>query len=285
VVNTPENLKIVEDRFIAPHRPFLALGGFDEMKPRFRGDILVGLDFPIGYAANRSIDLVAPLHEFGHFITIDEARCAKNGFGFRGGIPYVSCGEFYRLSTGPSSATSEGKAIAWEIIVLRDLFGVTPNYEASCSALSHTADFLNYKGNSDSERIAWAADKVRKWVSEFGTIDDFEVAWHERCSRLPEILALETMKIAAMERQSTAEETIEHEIDGNHWTFSLNTYGEGGAKQFLVGITCSEAEDQSESELFDSKEQAVWWIDRTVNLAVESANTLITATTAAKLGS
>ncbi|MCV9964413.1 hypothetical protein OIU34_21220 [Pararhizobium sp. BT-229] len=286
MVNTPENLKIVEDRFIAPYRPYLELAGFDEMKQRFHGDTLAGLTFPLGYAANRSIDLVAPLHEFGHFITMDEARCAKDGFGFRGGIPYVSCGEFYRHHTGPWSATSEGRAVAWEIIALRDLFGVEPNYEKSCSPLSHTVDFLRYGGNGREGRIAWVADKVRNWVSEFGTIKDFERVWHERCSRLPEILALETMKLAAMARRPMAEETIEHHIDGELWTFNLNTYGEGGTEQFLVDITCSEAEGQSESEIFDRKDQALRWIDRTVGLAMESANTpAATAPVVAELGS
>ncbi|MNV72543.1 hypothetical protein D3C71_1656410 [compost metagenome] len=94
------------------------------------------------------------------------------------------------------------------------------------------------------------------------------------------------MKLAAMARRPMAEETIEHGIDGELWTFNLNTYGEGGAEQYLVDITCSEAEGQSESEVFDRRDQALRWIGRIVDLAMESANIpAAAAPAAAKLGS
>lgn len=272
MIHTPENLKIIEDRFIAPYRHHLAISGYDEMKQRFDGETLSGLTFPMGYAANRNVNLTATLHEFGHFITLNEARCVRSGFGFRGGTPYVSCGEFYRLPTGPWSATTEGKAIAWEIIVLRDLFGVEPDYYQSCRALSHGTDFLKYEGGNERERIAWVAEKVKNWVSEFGGLADFESVWHARCERLPELFARETQKLAALNKPATSEEVYEHEIDGDTWTFTLYTHGEGASEQFVVDIVCSDAEGQSENEQFDRKEQALGWIDRTVELALESSN-------------
>ncbi|MCZ7862776.1 hypothetical protein O9X98_15480 [Agrobacterium salinitolerans] len=273
MVHTPENLKIIEDRFIAPYRDHLALSGYDEMRQRSDGDTLIGLSFPMGYAADLKANVTAPLHEMGHFITLDDARCVRSGFGFRGGTPYVSCGEFWRLPTGPWSATAEGKAIAWEIIVLRDLFGMEPNYYDSCRALSHSTDFLKYEGGNDRERITWVAEKVRNWVAEFGSLADFESAWHARCERLPELLARETARIAATSRPPTSEDVYEHDIDGDIWTFTVYTHGEGMDEQFVVDIACTAAEGRSEYEQFDRKDQALGWIDRTVELALESSNT------------
>jgi hypothetical protein len=273
VIHTPENLKIIEDRFIAPYSRYLSISGYDEMRQRLEGDVLCGLTFPKGYAANREVNLTAALHEFGHFITIDEARCAKNGFGFRGGTPYVSLGEFYRLPTGPWSAITEGKAIAWEIIVQRDLFGVEPDYFASCKALCHSTDFIAYHGNNDRERITWVAEKVRSWVNDFGTLADFEKAWHSRCARLPEILANEISKLAALACDPIAEETFEHQIDENIWTSTLYTHGTGPSLQFVVDIACNDVEGCSEFEQFDRKDKALGWIERTIHLALESSDT------------
>lgn len=270
MVHTYENLKIIDERFIAPYREHLRLSGYDEMKQVFHGDRLCGLTFPTGYLADRKPSLVAPLHEFGHFITSNEYRCVRNGFGLRGGTPYISLGEFYRLPTGPWSATTEGKSIAWEIIVLRDLFDVNPDYIQSCAALEHTVDFIRYEGGNDRDKIAWVAEKVKNWVAEFGTLADFERQWHTRCQMLPELLALETTRQNALSEDPVAAETFEYDIGGGLWTIELKSYGHGKAEQHLVDIECTDAEGQVETEVFDTRRQALGWIERTVALAYES---------------
>ena len=271
ILKSEDSLRLVRSRFFAPYEPLVSISGYDEIQLEWNeDDTLRGITFPKSFQANRKVNVQATLHEMGHFITVPEDRCARYGFGFGGGTPYVSMGEFYRLPTGPWSATSEGQAIAWEIIAARDLFGISPDYMTSCSALRHSFDFDLYPGKRDSDRIAWVAGMVEEWVAEFGTVDDFEALWRQRCDRLPTIFANEDLRQRLLSGEAAERELVNIDIGGDEWSFELATYNQGPIRHHTASVTCSAAEGQEEVEFFAEAEAGRKWIDRVIRLAEQS---------------
>jgi hypothetical protein len=265
---SPEALAMIRRRFADPFSPTISIGGYDEMRVEHaNGGMASRLVFPASFAGSRKIDVAATLHEMGHFLTVPESRCVREGFGFGGGVPQPGLDGFERVPTRPHSAFSEGKAIAWEIITMRDLFGHEPDLAASCSALRHTFDFACYPGVDEDERLEWAAGVIDGYVREFGTVGEFEALWRQRCARLPELFAREDAIRRIVCAEPKVLETISEVVGEDEWSFRIHAYHGEGLSQYEAVVACSAAEGYEDTELFDTEQACRGWIERTIAYA------------------
>lgn len=262
-------IKVINEEFIAPYQKYLRASGSDGVRQHWKDGKLEAFAFPTKYAASRGkLDVSATQHEMGHFVTVPEARCIRNGFGFGGGVPILGLGNPYdprnRMMLGNASATVEAKAMAWEVILTRDLHGITLDYDDIAYSLVYTQDFLNYEGTNEKERLRWAAEKIIRYVNEFGTVDDFRSLWHARCKKLPDLFRREEIRLNLYEESPVFREEVPHVYEGWHAIIEERT--KENVSLFTVALKKDAPEDWEESEGvyedFDTYDQAYRWIAR-----------------------
>lgn len=261
--------KMIEDEFINPYSQYLRLNGSDGVRQHWKNEKLEFFAFPTKYAASQGKrDVSASQHEMGHFITVPEERCIRPAFGFGGGVPILSHFDPYdsrnRMMLGNASATVEAKAMAWEVILTRDLHGIELDYDDIASSLIYTEDFLNYKGSNDKEKLRWAAEKIIHYVNEFGTADDFRKRWRERCEKLPELFRREEVRANLYDEEPVSCVEVPHVNDG--WHAIIEERRKDDVKLFSVSLKRDDPEDWEKLEGifedFDSYDQAHRWIMR-----------------------
>lgn len=261
--------KVIEDEFIAPYRKYLRLSGSDGVRQHWQDGKLEFFAFPTKYAGSQGKrDVSASQHEMGHFVTVPEERCIRRAFGFGGGVPILSHLDPYdprnRMMLGNVSATVEAKAMAWEVILTRDLHGIDLDSSDIASSLIYTEDFLNYKGSNEKERLRWAAEKIIKYVDEFGTVDDFRKLWHARCKKLPELFRREEIRSNLYDEQPVSREAIPHVNEGWHAIIEERTKED--VHIFSVALKRDDPEEWEKLEGifqdFDTYEQAHRWVMR-----------------------
>lgn len=261
--------KVIDDEFIAPYSKYLRLKGADGVNQHWRDDKLEYFSFPTKYSASQGKrDVSASQHEMGHFITVPEERCIRRGFGFGGGVPILSHSDPYdrrnRMMLGNVSAAVEAKAMAWEVIMTRDLHGIELDYNDIASSLIYTDDFINYKGSTNKEKLHWAAEKIINYVDEFGSIDNFRKLWHKRCEKLPELFRREEIRCNIYDEKPVSREEIPHVNDG--WHAIIEERSKEDVQMFSVAIKRDDPEDWEKLEGifedFDTYDQAHRWVMR-----------------------
>lgn len=265
IVTSESAFNTFVSRFIDPWRPLLLIDSTDGIRRVWDKETLVGLSFPRGYSAwSGQNDISATQHEAGHFITVPEHRAVCPRFGFHGGIPLLG----FKAPPVPSKANSfdvEAKAMAWEVILMRDIHGFELDPLQIASSLKYTNDFWLYDGKTDDEKIQLAASKIKEYVSKFEGIDQFEQLWTERCSKLPDLLRRETIRsnIAAI---TSPIETILMENVVDDWIAEIRTYQVEDITQAEVTFILPRRLDLgSYHDLFDTKDQAIRFVERVRN--------------------
>lgn len=240
------------------------LDGFSQ---EWDGDCLVGLQFPKGFGADRGqVDVSATQHEMGHFITIREANSVRKEFGFNRGIPLLMDDYFDPMDcihTKAASAEVEAKAMAWEVILSRDLHGLDLDCSDICKSLSLTEDFRTYEGETDQQKLQWVADKIIRYVDEFGTADDFRRLWHARCEKLPELLRRETAFVALLQHEAVEVTSTGAVKEGWVSFIERRTDEAENIDHFTVVIQREQQDEWSEAvyRSFDTFRQAERWIE------------------------
>lgn len=255
--------KRVYDRFIAPYEPLLGVSGYDGISQKFDKSTnnLIGLHFPGGY--NGGVfgpDVSATHHEMGHFITVSENRAVRRNFGFGGGLPLLGMDAFDRIATKPTSGYVEAKAMAWEIVLMRDLHGCDVEPMDIAKSLTFASDFMCYPGSEEKSRIAWAAELIEKHVGEFGTVDDFERLWVERCEKLPELFRLEDVRQGLYKLEPVKSEVLP-EIN-SEWSALMETRSDQGVTEITVSLSSAHDPDGAYSvyQDFSSEQAALKWV-------------------------
>lgn len=263
-----EAFNAIRDEFIEPYSRYLRILGQGGVKQGWNGGTISYFAFPSSYNSSSKRDVSAVQHEMGHFITVPEVRCIRTGFGFGGGIPVLSHSNPYgpdnRMMLGNMSATTEAKAMAWEVILSRDIHGIELDHVDIARSLTFTDDYLNYEGKTDKEKIQWAADKITRFVGEFGTADDFRRHWHERCAKLPELFRREQIRATLYEENPVTREEIPHVNEG--WHAIIEERVKEDVNMFSVSLKRDDPEDWEEHEGiyedFDTYDQAHRWVIR-----------------------
>lgn len=263
-----EAFNAIRDEFIEPYNRYLRILGQGGVKQGWNGGTISYFAFPSSYNSISKRDVSAVQHEMGHFITVPEVRCIRTGFGFGGGIPVLSHSNPYgpdnRMMLGNMSATTEAKAMAWEVILSRDIHGIELDHVDIARSLTFTDDYLNYEGKTDKEKIQWAADKITRFVNEFGTADDFRKLWHERCAKLPELFRREQVRSSIHEHEPVSVSDLVEIND--EWHGFVEHRSREGVDLFSVTIKKKEPEDWEELEGiyedFDTSIQANRWLSR-----------------------
>lgn len=230
-------LDIIRERYFLPVAPLLDLDGSDGVTRVFdpKTDVLQQLLFPVRYSSTPSADASITLHEMGHFVSLNPNRIVREGFGLGGGLPDLSFHPWERISYKPYSAKTEAMAIAWEIIVARDLFDEQLDPRAAVEALAFSNDFLFYEGKTDAEKFDWVADIVRENISLYGTIDDFDRLWFERCARLPQLFRDEDIR-RTLSLTSPLSTEILPDINED-WNVQLFHFKQDHVEEFHVELT------------------------------------------------
>lgn len=260
---SPKAFELFTRRFIHPWSPLLALSGYDGIGQMWQNDSLTSITFPLGFTAtmNRTNDISAAQHEAGHFISVPEHRTVRPSFGFHGGIPSLGFYGLAPLPTKPNSADVEARAMAWEVILMRDLHGIEVDPATITSSLTFASDFWLYEGATNSEKLAWATGKVSRYVTLFGTIDDFERLWVERCEKLPELMRRETIRSTIFDTQPVETITVESIVD--NWAGQIHIYTVDDVQQAAVTIFNPSRPDLPPyDDSFDTKHEAIKFLER-----------------------
>lgn len=251
--------------FFDPWSEWLELDGIDGVSQIWRDDTLVKFRFPNGFGTMDRLDVSAAQHEMGHFVCVPEAKCIREGFGFGRGIP-TFVGNPYdpenRIQVKAVSANAEAKAMAWEVIISRDLHNLDLNYSDIARSLQLTDDFLRYEGTNTRERLDWVTGKIIRYVEEFGTLDNFRALWRDRCSRLPELFRRESVKVALRSAAPVWTTHVRHVVEG--WHGIIEQRSSGDIETFTVILRRDDPEDWEFGEgiidEFDTLAQAERWI-------------------------
>lgn len=269
VCRTERAFELLKTRYFDPFADVVGLRGNDEIGQRFADvggeKVLDGLEFPTKFEATRSgTDVQATQHEMGHFVSISERRCVMAGFGFGGGVPDLNFQPWKRMHTGPVSGIVEAKAIAWELILLRDLHGLEPPTRVLVDSLRYASDFYLYPGGNDEGRYDWVADKVDGFARDFEDVARFDRLWHERCSKLPELLAVERIRANLHTVPPIYVEKHEAFIEG--WDATIEQRVLDGIEE--VSVTLDDGEDAT-YETFATIEAAQNWVAEVRSCYVE----------------
>jgi hypothetical protein len=260
VSRSAEAFDLVKKKYFDPFADRLGLRGSDEISQRcIEGglEVLVGIDFPVGYAARCSItDVQATQHEMGHFVTVSERRCVMPAFGFGGGVPELGFQPWQRIHTRPASGVVEAKAIAWEAIMFRDLHGIDPPSRVMVDSLRYASDFHLYPGGGDEAKLEHVAALVDRFIARFEDISHFDIQWNERCGRLPELMARETIRRNLHALPPVYVERHEGITEG--WDVTIECRSSHGVEETLVIV--DDGEDAT-SEAFPTLAAARAWME------------------------
>lgn len=272
IVKSDSAFQLFKNRFIDPWYPMITAslkgnGIIIDIDTDINDNIIVkSINFPSGFptidfANPEKNNVSATQHEAGHFICVPENRCVRSQFGFHGGVPTLGIGGSPE-PTKPNSAEIEAQAMAWEIILMRDLhkFNVDPYVVAS--SLQYANDFWLYNGNNNHEKIHWVVDIINKYVNEFGSIDEFERKWINRCEKLPELFKRESIRLNLNKKTPIETFNIDN-IAYEEWSAKVSVYKEDDITQTTVDFFIPNDEDQfSEGFEFDTKNEALKFIER-----------------------
>jgi hypothetical protein len=265
VTRSPEAYERLYARFFKPYETFLKVDGYNGVSQVWDKSEaqLLSFCFPIGFQATTThFDIAATQHEMGHFVTVAENRAVRVAFGFGGGMPELGWNPMLRMPINPASANVEAKAIAWEIILLRDMHGIDADVTMMASSLVHARDFDLYHGRTKDEKIAWAAEKVQGFIAEFGTVDEFDVLWRGRCQKLPELFERESVRANLYKSEPVATKRVDGINDD--WIAVVKSYENGDVGETTV--TLRQVDDEEEEfathETFESETAALRWIER-----------------------
>lgn len=258
-----EQLNLVRTRFFDRHAPHIILD--PTLADGLQITNFCRIDIPARFLAEaREIDLSLAFHEMGHLVTLPERRIVRPGFGFANGVPILIGGEWHRMPLGASSAKVEAMAMAWEHILLRDVLGITVEMREICSSLQHASDFQNYKGDTTAEKIDWVTAMAEAYATDYGTSENFEAAWHERCERLPTLFAQEDERFTLLERAPNQIDRWTFPEDSrNDWIFELSSYEGPSVSAFCVSVSSDQAFEPL-VETFDSQAEAYRWIRHSI---------------------
>lgn len=260
VMRSGEAYELLHDRYIRPFKDVVSLGGRDGVSQVFvqgDGERLAGIRFPDRYEVSRDgFDLSVTQHEMGHFVSVSERRCVMPGFGFGGGVPDLNFGAWKRTPVRPASGVVEAKAMAWEIVMYRDLHGFRPSTLSIVQAISHAGDFFLYPGDDDRNRYGWIAERVDEFVSEFGDISSFDTLWETRCRNLPRLLERETIRANLHLREPDHVERMDGFVDG--WDAIVEHRIDRGVEE--VSVMLDDGHDAT-FETFPNMESAKRWLE------------------------
>lgn len=210
---SPEARDIVA-AFLSPYE-HLALGDErDALKVDWEGRKII---FPCAYAVmNEPLNLGAALHEIGHFLDLPTRR-STHGLKFGSGVPLLAShcldfGEPY-----PYSAYTEGRALGWQVLLEKELFGAEPDFTDSARALQFASDFTFYEGGTDDEKIAWAASLVADFYHGLDGIDAAKALLARKNLEVPREM---DRQIAIRESVSSDWKPVSCETFGD-WTIEL----------------------------------------------------------------
>lgn len=257
---TLEGRRLVEERYFTS--PFLKLEGADGITQEWDGDDLVALRFPDRFLASRSrLDLQLTFHEMGHLITISEARCVRSAFGFGGGIPELGWEPWRRSYDRVVSVAVEGKAFAWENILMKQVFGIDVPVEDQVSSLQYTTDFFYYPGENKADKLAHAAAVTQRYLDRYREGPPFDELWKARIAKLPELMAAETRRRKLYAGPPAWSEPLG--IVAQDWNGVLHRFGEGADTVWAVDLD-NPGNEHTEREEFDTREAAQAWFGRVV---------------------
>lgn len=165
-----------------------------------------------------------------------------------------------KIYTKVVSAHSEAKAIAWQIIISRDLFGMKLDLDDEISSLRYTNDFYLYEGENDKERFAWVKNIVEVYIDRFGSINDFDQLWHARCAKLPELFRKEAIR-QNMWKHDPVESVDLGEV-GSYWQAVLEHRIADDVAEWEIVITSRDRDDGfQEFRSFSSEAAAISWFE------------------------
>ncbi len=251
----------IKRKYFDPFSSVLSLKGRDGIEQVWDGerDNLIGLEFPVRLGATKGdLDLSATLHEMGHFTSLAENRIVRSGFGFNFGLIDLNFDQSHTPHK-PHSAKTEAMAIAWEMILLRDEFGLTPDVKAEVSALCFATDFLYYEGKTDDEKLEWVAEKVVSYMRQFGDVANFDAIWNERCAKLPDLFRKESIRLSFGIGEPS--EVIELPDFDDTWTMKMQHYCRDDVEEFHIEMLNSLNPYLCVVERFDTRARAERWIE------------------------
>lgn len=256
----------VKEIFFTPYADHIGIGGVDGVSQQRDAGRITKFLFPKGFLADRTVDVSATQHEMGHFITVPEPKCVRVGFGFNGGIPTFWGDEYdpdNKIYVSPASANSEAKAMAWEVIISRDLHNLDLDHHFIARSLRLTDDFLRYEGKNEGERIDWVANKILGYVEEFGTIDDFKRIWDERCQKLPDLIRRENLREKMRGEDPVSISRMDDIYEG--WHAIIEEREKSDVQTFTVHLMKDAPEEWEEGlsirRVFDTMKQATRWVE------------------------
>lgn len=244
-------------RYFEPFKDVVGISGVDGVQYRRDGDFVTGIDFPQRYSSRAGTDVCATQHEMGHFVTISEDRSVMPAFGFATrGVPDLQFRPWERIPVKPMSHIVEAKAIAWELIFLRDLHGISPPAIMLATSLKYATDFHLYPGRNEDDRLEWAVRRIEAYVREFGDLSVFDRLWEERCRKLPLLLERERIRTSLWEIDPISSETISDFVPG--WNATIEVRSHRGVEQ--VSVTLEDGHDNT-FESFPTMQAAEAFLD------------------------
>lgn len=178
---SPEAKAVVTD-FLSPYTN-LRLGGRKEsLKVDWQAKTII---IPDGYRVmGEPMNMEAALHEIGHVIDLPTRRAAR-GLKFGSGLPLLTDYGKDNTAPQPHSAYTEGRAMAWQARLAKDLLGQEPDFHGLAKSLRFASDFAIYEGSSASEKIGWAATVISSHYSELAGIDAAKAILERKNREIP----------------------------------------------------------------------------------------------------